>query len=196
MEQILGRLSHFQFVYNVRPDVAESFRPDHLKSKKWLVHEICKHVKGNFKRVAVLGSWNSILLKELLEARTSVEHWDFYDIDHGCHRDRDMYCESNQLPKNYNSFQTDVKDLFAHEDVHKQYDLIINPSCEHMEDIKAVKGPVYALTSNNYEGIKEHINTISKHEELAVKNGINNIAYEGSLELTNYTRFCTIGSVK
>ncbi len=196
MEQILGRLSHFQFVYDVRPNVAESFRPDHLKSKKWLVHEICKHVKGNFKRVAVLGSWNSILLKELLEARTSVEHWDFYDIDHGCHRDRDMYCESNQLPKNYNSFQTDVKDLFAHEDVHKQYDLIINPSCEHMEDIKAVKGPVYALTSNNYEGIKEHINTISKHEELAVKNGINNIAYEGSLELTNYTRFCTIGSVK
>jgi hypothetical protein len=196
MEQILGRLSHFQFVYDVRPNVAESFRPDHLKSKKWLVHEICKHVKGNFKRVAVLGSWNSILLKELLEARTSVEHWDFYDIDHRCHRDRDMYCESNQLPKNYNSFQTDVKDLFAHEDVHKQYDLIINPSCEHMEDIKAVKGPVYALTSNNYEGIKEHINTISKHEELAVKNGINNIAYEGSLELTNYTRFCTIGSVK
>jgi len=196
MEQILGRLSHFQFVYDVRPNVAESFRPDHLKSKKWLVHEICKHVKGNFKRVAVLGSWNSILLKELLEARTSVEHWDFYDIDHGCHRDRDMYCESNQLPKNYNSFQTDVKDLFAHEDVHKQYDLIINPSCEHMEDIKAVKGPVYALTSNNYKGIKGHINTISKHEELAVKNGINNIAYEGSVELTNYTRFCTIGSVK
>ena len=196
MEQILGRLSHFQFVYDVRPNVAESFRPDHLKSKKWLVHEICKHVKGNFKRVAVLGSWNCILLKELLEKEKQVEHWDFYDIDHGCHRDRDMYCESNQLPKNYNSFQTDVKDLFAHEDVHKQYDLIINPSCEHMEDIKAVKGPVYALTSNNYEGIKEHINTISKHEELAVKNGINNIAYEGSLELTNYTRFCTIGSVK
>lgn len=196
MEQILGRLSHFQFVYDARADVAESFRPDHIKSKRWLVHEICKHAKGNFKRVAVLGSWNSILLKELLEYRTSVEHWDFYDINRECHRDRDLYCESNQLPKNYNSFEANVKDLFAHEDVHKQYDLIINPSCEHMEDIKAVKGPVYALTSNNYEGIKEHINTISKHEELALKNGINNIAYEGSLKLTNYTRFCTIGSVK
>jgi len=205
MEQILGRLSHFQFTYKVRQDVAESFRPDHIASKKWLVHEICKHnivdtgeygIVKKFNRVAVLGSWNSILLKELLENRTSVEHWDFYDINRECHRDRDLYCASNQLPTNYNSFQTNVKDLFAHEDVHKQYDLIINPSCEHMEDIKAVKGPVYALTSNNYNGIKEHINTISKHEELAVKNGINNIAYEGSLKLTNYTRFCTIGSVK
>ena len=77
--------------------------------------------------------------------------------------------------------------LFKHEDVHKQYDLIINPSCEHMEDIKAVKGPIYALTSNDYKGIKGHINTISKHEELAIKNGINSIAYEGSLKLTNYT---------
>jgi len=205
MERMLGRLSHFQFVYNVRQDVAESFRPDHLKSKKWLVHEIISHITvvagdyyfaKKFDRVAVLGSWNSILLKEMLEAATEIGHWDFYDTNYECHRDRDLYCDSNQLPKNYNSIEGDVTEFFAHEDVHKQYDLIINPSCEHMADIKAVKGPMYALTSNNYKGIKEHINTISKHEELAVKNGINNIVYEGSLKLTNYTRFCTIGSVK
>ena len=107
-----------------------------------------------------------------------------------------MYHESNGLQRTYTCIENDVTALFAHEDMHKQYDLIINPSCEHMEDIKAVKGPMYALTSNDYKGIKGHINTINKHEELAVKNGINSIAYEGSLKLTNYTRFCTIGSVK
>jgi len=202
---ILGRVANFGFTLNAHVGFYESFRPDHIKSKKWLVHEICKHntidagdykfVK-KFERVAVLGSWNSILLKELLESRTSVEHWDFYDTDHNCHRDRDLYHETNELQRNYTSIQTDVPTFFAHKDVHKQYDLIINPSCEHMADIKAVKGPMYALTSNNYKGIKEHINTIAKHEELAIKNNINNIAYEGSLKLTNYTRFCTIGSVK
>jgi hypothetical protein len=202
---ILGRVANFGFIHNLNKDFYESFRPDHIKSKKWLVHEICKHNTvntGEYKlvkkinRVAVLGSWNSVLLKELLESRTSVEHWDFYDINHSCHRDRDVYHEVNQLQRNYTYIEEDVTKLFAHEDVHKQYDLIINPSCEHMADIKAVKGPMYALTSNNYKGIKGHINTISKHEELAVKNGINNIAYEGSLKLTNYTRYCTIGSVK
>ena len=195
-EDILGRVANYSFVYDLSKNFYESFRPDHIRSKKWLVHEICKHVKGNLKRVAVLGSWNSVLLKELLENKKNVEHWDFYDIDHGCHRDRDMYCESNQLQRNYTCIENDVPTLFAHEDIHKQYDLIINPSCEHMEDIKTFKGPMYALTSNNYTTIKEHINTITKHEELAIKNGINNIAYEGSLKLTNYTRFCTIGSVK
>jgi len=194
---ILGRVANFGFTHNVFVEFYESFRPDQIKSKKWLVHEICKHnLVKKFNRVAVLGSWNSVLLKELLESRISIEHWDFYDTDHNCHRDRDLYHEANELQRNYSSMQTDVPTFFAHEDVHKQYDLIINPSCEHMADIKAVKGPMYALTSNNYEGIKGHINTIAKHEELAIKNGINNIAYEGSLKLTNYTRFCTIGSVK
>ena len=201
---ILGRVAHFGFIHNVHKGFYESFRPDHIKSKKWLVHEICKHNTVNtgeyklvkkFNRVAVLGSWNSVLLKELLESRTSVEHWDFYDINHDCHRDRDIYHEVNQLQRNYTSIENDVPTLFAHDDIHKQYDLIINVSCEHMTDIKAVKGPLYALTSNNYEGIEGHINTITKHEELAIKNGINTIEYEGSLKLTNYTRFCTIGRV-
>ena len=194
-ETILGRISQFQFTYKVRPDVAESFRPDHIKSKKWLVHEILKYTTGDFNKVAVLGSWNSILLKELLEYERQVGQWDFYDINHNCHRDRDMYHEANGLPTDYNSIEVDVPTFFAHEDIHQQYDLIINPSCEHMDDIKTVKGPLYALTSNNYEGIKGHVNCITKHEELAIKNGINTIEYEGSLKLTNYTRFCTIGRV-
>jgi len=194
-ETILGRVSNLQFGYKVHHEVAESFRPDHIKTKKWLVHEILKYTTGDFNKVAVLGSWNSILLKELLEYERQVGQWDFYDISHSCHRDRDMYHEANGLPTDYNSIEVDVPTFFAHEDIHQQYDLIINPSCEHMDDIKAVKGPLYALTSNDYEGIKGHINCISKHEELAIKNGINTIEYEGSLKLTNYTRFCTIGRV-
>lgn len=192
---ILGRFANYAFAYHAGKDFYESFRPDHIKSKKWLVHEILKYTTGDFNKVAVLGSWNCVLLKELLEDKKTVGHWDFYDINHDCHRDRDWYHEANGLPIDYNSIEVDAPTFFAHDDIHQQYDLIINPSCEHMEDIKAVKGPLYALTSNNYEGIKGHINCITKHEELAVKNGINTIEYEGSLKLTNYTRFCTIGRV-
>jgi len=193
---ILGRVANFGFEYeNIRKEFFESFRPDHIKSKKWLIHEILQCTTGDFKRVAVLGSWNSIVLKELLEDKRNVVHWDFYDKDQSSHRDRDLYHDANGLPHNYTCIIEDVIKLFAYDDIHLQYDLIINPSCEHMEDIKTVEGPLYALTSNNYEGIKGHINTITKHEELAVKNGINTIEYEGSLKLTNYTRFCTIGRV-
>jgi len=195
-ETILGRVANFGFTHTVHKDFYESFRRDHIKSKKWLVHEILKYTTGDFNKVAVLGSWNGILLKELLEYKRNVTHWDFYDISSEVHRDRDLYYECNALPKNYTSITGDTTELFVHEDVHKQYDLIINPSCEHMDDIKAVIGPLYALTSNDYEGIKGHSNCITKHEELAVKNGINTIEYEGSLKLTNYTRFCTIGRVK
>ena len=51
-EDILGRVSNFGFSYQVNKNFFESFRPDHIKSKKWLVHEICKHIVKKFNRVA------------------------------------------------------------------------------------------------------------------------------------------------
>jgi hypothetical protein len=62
-----------------------------------------------------------------------------------------------------------------------------------MVDIPAQKGPMYALTSNNYNEIKEHINTIEDYRDLALKNNINRVLYEGELKLPLYTRYCTVG---
>ena len=189
--RMLGRLAHYSFVTD-RHFIAESFRPNHIKGKKWLVYEITKF-KKDFNRVAVLGSWNSVLLYELMSDVASVQEWDFYDIDEFCHNDRDDYFESNQMNMNYNSFSMDASQAMGHSSIVNQYDLIINPSCEHMEDIEALPGPMYALTSNNYTSVPEHINTIEHQKHLAVKNGIDDILYEGALKLSNYERYCTIG---
>lgn len=189
--KILGRLAHLGFVNNPSQDLMESFRPNQIESKNWLVYEITKF-KTDFKRVAVLGSWNSILLYELLNDKANVEFWDFYDIRQSVHLDRDDYFKANDMVMNYNSYEADVTTLFNTQHAN-QYDLIINPSCEHMIDIPAQKGPMYALTSNNYTNVKDHINTIQHETDLAVKNGINNILYKGSLKLPNYTRYCVVG---
>lgn len=191
---ILGRLAHFGFADTSNKDVMESFRPNQIQSKDWLVYEITKF-KKDFKKVAVLGSWNSILLYELMTKQATVEAWDFYDINPLAHNDRDAYFKANDMKVNYNSFEADVTDLF-NSDHAKQYDLIINPSCEHMNDIPAQEGPMYALTSNNYTDVPDHINTIQHEEDLAIKNGINNILYKGSLKLPNYTRYCVVGYAK
>lgn len=191
-KRTLSRLAHMAFAHGMPKEMAESFRPNHIQSKEWLVYEITKF-KTDFKKVAVLGSWNSILLYELMTDKANVEFWDFYDIDPACHEDRDLYFSLNEMNRNYNSFTSDVTTLFHDPGYASQYDLIINPSCEHMIDIPAQKGPLYALTSNNYKEVREHINTIEHETDLAVKNGINNILYKGSLKLPNYTRYCVVG---
>jgi len=191
-EDILGKVAHAAWARD-NAKFLESFRPNHIKSKKFLVENILK-VKDSFDNVAVLGSWNGILLYELM--KDHVGHWHFYDLSVRAHHDRDRYFELNEMPVNYISLEGDVTELFESGSLAREYDLIINPSCKHMEDIRAESGPLYALTSNNYTEVKEHINTIEHEEDLAIKNNINDIRFKGKIQIEKpvpYERYCVIG---
>jgi hypothetical protein len=191
-EDILGKVCQVAWERK-NPGFLESFKPNQIRSKLWLVDNILK-IQQNFKNVAVLGSWNSILLYELM--KDNVENWHFHDKDSECHWDRQRYFEINNMSQNYTEFHGDVVSLFSKSSFVKQYDLIINPSCEHMDDIRSGPGPLYALTSNNYTTVKEHINTIEHEEDLAIKNNINDIRYKGTIQIEKpvpYERYCVVG---
>lgn len=192
-EKVLGRVTETGFFMKKNKlqsqELLESFRPKQIKCKSWLVQEIA-NVNMNWKKVLVLGSWNSLLLYELMSTYCDVEHFDFLDSNPQCHKDRDVYFKVNNLHKNYNSITMDATQFSDH----KSYDLIINTSCEHMKDIPAVYGPTYALQSNNYRAIKDqHVNCVNSENQLAKQNNLTKTLYKGSLKLDNYTRFMAIG---
>jgi len=191
-EKVLGRVANtaFHMQYNKINGISfvESLRPNQIICKKWLVEEIC-NIKMKWNKVLVLGSWNSVLLYELFSTYGEVTWFDFVDIDETVHKHRDLYFEINNIQKNYNSIVMDATEFSDH----KSYDLIINTSCEHMHDIPAVYGPTYALQSNNYTTIPEHINCVESDLQLAKKNNITRILYSSSCKLSNYDRFMTIG---
>jgi hypothetical protein len=193
MFDVLGKVSNAGFFMGKNKisssHLIESLRPNQIKCKKWLVEEIA-NINMNWNKVLVLGSWNGILLYELLQEYCNVNWIDFVDIDPKCHRDRDIYFKVNNIPMNYSSIEMDATEFSDHE----SYDLIINTSCEHMKDIPAVYGPTYALQSNNYTAIKDqHINCVDSEKLLANKNKITNRLFEGSLKMPNYKRFMVIG---
>ena len=192
-EKVLGRVAETGFAMQKNKinakELLESFRPRQIECKSWLVQEIA-NVNMNWKKVLVLGSWNSLLLYELMSTHCDVEHFDFLDINPDCCRDRDLYFYVNGLFKNYNSITMDATKFSDHQ----SYDLIINTSCEHMKDIPAVYGPTYALQSNDYRAIKDqHINCVDSEKQLAKQNNLTQTLYKGSLKLDNYTRFMAIG---
>jgi len=192
-EKVLGRVAETGFAMVSKrknaKELLESFRPKQIVCKSWLVQEIA-NINMNWKKVLVLGSWNSLLLYELMSTHCDVEHFDFLDNNTDCHRDRDIYFEVNNLFKNYSSITMDATKFSDHQ----SYDLIINTSCEHMKDIPAVYGPTYALQSNNYRAIKDqHINCVDSEDQLAKQNNLTNTLYKGKKRLDNYTRFMAIG---
>ena len=80
-------------------------------------------------------------------------------------------------------------------------DLVINTSCEHMFDMKAMKNkhfdttrPLFVLQSTNDDQYDDHINCVSSADELAEQGGLVHIDYSGSKQLSNgMTRFMVIG---
>ena len=79
--------------------------------------------------------------------------------------------------------------------------MIVCTSCEHMPDIATMKeyykdtpNPVLALQSNDYTNLKEHENCVESYTELAQKNEIKNIMYQGEKDFGYYKRFMVIGT--
>ena len=195
-EKVLGRFANTGFYMHHLTqygkedisDFVESFRPNQIECKTWLVEEIA-NINMNWNKVLVMGSWNGCLLYELMNSYCNVVSWDFLDTNHVCHNTRDVYFELNSMPKNYNSIIMNAEDFSDHE----SYDLIINTSCEHMKDIPAIYGPTYALQSNNYRNISDHINCVDSENELVKKNNLTNVLFKGSKKMKNFTRFTAIG---
>ena len=100
-EIVLGRVANLCFhMSSVKDktaiDIVESFRPNQITCKKWLIEEIANYTP-NWDRVLVVGSWNSILLWELSKAYCNIGWFDFLDNDPVVHKHRDMYFEINGL---------------------------------------------------------------------------------------------------
>jgi len=192
-EVVLGRLANLCYHMARHRDhsavnIVESFRPNQIECKKWLVEEI-SNFNPNWEKVLVLGSWNSLLLWELMQLNCNVGWFDFLDNNPSVHKHRDMYFEVNGLKPNYSNIIMNAQDFSDH----SSYDLIINTSCEHMPDIPAEYGPTYALQSNNYTSVKDHINCVKSSKQLANQNNITHILYEGKKKMPNYDRFMVIG---
>jgi len=188
-EKVLGRLANtaFHLRYGAL-DLIESFRPNQIECKKWLVEEIANY-KMSFENVLVVGSWNGCLLWELMNEYCDVDWFTFLDVNPVCHADRDAYFDVNQIEKNYHSITMSATEFSDYE----SYDLVINTSCEHMLDIPAVYGPTYALQSNNYKSIKEHINCCASPKDLRDKNNITKTLFMDTKKMPNYDRFMVIG---
>ena len=62
------------------------------------------------------------------------------------------------------------------------------------EYYKDTPKPVLALQSNDYTNLKEHENCVENYTELAQKNEIKNILYQGEKDFGYYKRFMIIGT--
>lgn len=158
---------------------------EHLREHRILYSYIDTDFSSN---ALYIGSWMGFKTKLLC---------DFYDysiveleLDPRCKDVSEIWNEDN---KNYKGhIQGDANKM--DDDFYKQFNLIINPSCEHMSDdwyYKLQPGTFVLLQSNDFD-IPQHTNIVKNTQEMIKKYEMKNI-YSCTMQCTAYQRFTLAG---
>jgi len=177
----------------------DSLSDGQYESKRWM-SEVLKSGQLGSKdplKIEIAGSWFGWPMIELLEdAIVKIDSIDLYDIDEICHEVVRKYIYHFKPKYNINQYH----DFFERGDKRIRH-LIICTSCEHMPDISEMKEyykdtpkPILALQSNDYVELAEHENCVNSYSELAEKNEIKDIKFQGERDFGYYKRFMVIGT--
>jgi len=192
--------------YNI---LGDALSQGQIKSKQWLLSKI----KGiDLGMVFICAGWYGILATMMFEDKNVyVDKIRSFDIDDNCWeiaedfnrpwtKDNWKFKASTldittmQFPTKYKTYRANGTSLILDE----MPNIIINTSCEHIENFtdwfNAIpKGKLVALQTNNYFNLPEHVNCVKDINQFKQQAPLNNIIYEGSLELEKYTRYMLIG---
>jgi len=165
----------------------DMFSSGQIRSKEWAVQELL-NLDFNVHSAAIMGCWYGTLGLMLKNAFPKL-FLELVDIDPRCEKfNENIFYDVPFV----NLHTMDMYDWQGTED------LIINTSCEHIQDLQdwllfMPEGTIVLLQSNNYLTGNGHINCVSSIEEFVKQADLKNILYSGELVMPMYTRYMIIG---
>jgi hypothetical protein len=179
-------------------DIINSVNTNQMASKEHLTEALVPVLSNikNLRHVAILGSWYGLLGIMLRQHISDEVYVDNVDTD----------SETKTIGQQL--FRHDRTDFFVGDAVDhtidrlKNYQLIINTSCEHMEqeDVKLItqakhKNAVICFQSNNYVSIDSHINCSNSLDEFVEGLDLIDVMHASTLIIQpeNYERYTVIG---
>jgi hypothetical protein len=167
-------------------EMRDAFRMKQIQGKTWLLlNGLAAHCQDKSKSVLVVGSWfgfTSFCLHKLgfsnvteVDPDSRLEHFAGH---------------LNRFNKQYKHITADINTVDM-----SSYDIIINPSGEHIVDSKWFNniktGATVIVHSTDYPA-DDHVNICQHQDELLIKYEMTTV-YLGTLDLKTYKRFMIIG---
>lgn len=181
-------------------DVITATNDAQLASKEWLVNNLIKylgtkHLTFPLRDVLIMGSWYGLtgaVLRQYIS--DDIKIWNV---------DSDPLCADFGYKLNHHENTIHVTDdaIEYYFDRADAFQLIINTSCEHMEqeDIRMILNSkpidtIACFQSNNYHNEAEHINTHNSLDEFVDSLQLASVYYKGEMSPSeDYTRYMVIG---
>jgi hypothetical protein len=195
--------------YNMRDRIIDSFSTNQFKAKETIVNKLVElNIITKESRIAIMGGWfGSILIPALID---KVAHIDLYDLDEITIRiSKNIICPDYKNVRHYirNVFDDIPTDMPCkhvhpnskeyHEPAVLNWDVLINPSCEHMPPMRDwpwwFPNKYFCLTSNNMFDIEDHINCVSTIDDFIMQLPPCDILHEDIISDDRGDRFLIIG---
>lgn len=191
-------------------DLNAHFSRGQFMSKLWLIDEL-KKIDFDPTNIAMYGGWYATIYQLLLQ-EFPIEKFRNYEIDPKAATiaERFNYKEVQQNWK----FKSVIKDVgqlkwkgnsLYHQTFNKKKilvpeeintGLIINTSCEHMDETwfhNIPNGKLICLQTNDYFSNEQHINCVENEDAAAKKYPMSELLFKGTLDTPVYNRFMLIG---
>jgi len=180
-------------------DIINSVNDNQIVSKEYLTKAIVPILNDikNLKHIVILGSWYGLLgamLRQHLDDNISISNIDTDPLT------KDI----GQLIYKHKKNHFIIDDAMTHmlDQDKGKYQLIINTSCEHMEqdDVLLMRwtksdNAVICFQSNNYFAIDGHINCSNSLEEFVEGLNLSTVLHASTLKIEskNYEKYTVIG---
>lgn len=181
---LLNNLSRISDDVDIRDFVSKG----QLASKLWASELFNQHITS--KHVAVCGGWYGLLPAILLHKNHEKRNkFTSIDIDSTCAPIANAFNAEHYFK---GEFYADTQDMYCAD--YTDYDVIVNTSCEHIEDLPAWIESLPAnkqliLQSNDYFEHEQHVNCVRDLAHFKEQCKQTHIIATQTLAMPNYTRF-------
>ena len=171
-------------------DIGNGLAESHWKSKQWLVDELTEFLYNEDVHIAAgwLGLTGYLLRKEFPNIKITSS-----DIDPGC-----------KIMGKFLFDNIEFKTLDTVLDVNliKDCQVYINTSIEHIKQeyvdlifSKLNKGTIFAIQSNNYYKVADHINCSDSLDDFKSRTQFKELLYANKMQFADYDRYMIIGRI-
>jgi uncharacterized protein (UPF0147 family) len=171
----------------------DAFWRGQIQSKEWLCNELKQQVQVRSISIDIYGGWVGVLASMLFQSKISVSKIRSIDIDPSC---KPVAETMNKIEEMMGKFEAITADMC---DFPSQADVIINTSFEHINQsqyekwVENLKNDSLLVLQTNDYNIPEHVRCANTLDEFKAQACLNEILYEGELNLPLYKRFMIIG---
>ena len=210
--EYIRKISSWSIKWQHRANLNDHFSRGQMKSKCWMVEQLNEIYQNQYLgTVAHYGGWYATVAQNIFE-QFRVKNYYNLEVDPDCIEIADDFNYDQTVGWKFKSVQQDVGDITWKDsnsfDVRIENrsgrmapttitpDLIINTSCEHMNEDwfnNIPTGKVVCLQTNDYFENEQHSNCCRDLDDAIAKYPMTEIYYSGEIDTHLYNRFMIIG---